>query len=355
MAASLRAVTHEWIQPEREAAVSLIESGIERTLSPPRQRAGERRCGGSRVDDLTGDRGRGRAGPGARRRSCSPGSGKVEGRYLRSTLETARWGALPGRRQRARRDGRVGRMVTIDTIRHEGILEDQGRDPVAYFGRHGIARGACSRTRAPWRHPAASTTARASSRPDRCARRRAGRHPARGRARARPARALRRRLQPPRGRRRARRLDFTPVRRADDGFRGYLPVSRQLRAEFPLDPYMGIMGVAGDEPTSARASASARACSCRSESRREVLHRRPARRARGRVALEAPLRATFRLTVLPTGPRRDPVVAHYWVARARLDEPMRRSLGESLAYLGEELGMPRALAFAHLAQRAVCS
>ena len=27
---------------------------------------------------------------------------------------------------------------------------------------------------------------------------------------------------------------------------------------------------------------------------------------------------------------------------------MRRSLRESLAYLGEELGMPRALAFAHL-------
>jgi hypothetical protein len=28
---------------------------------------------------------------------------------------------------------------------------------------------------------------------------------------------------------------------------------------------------------------------------------------------------------------------------------MRRSLRESLTYLGEELGMPRALAFAHLA------
>ena len=69
----------------------------------------------------------------------------------------------------------------------------------------------------------------------------------------------------------------------------------------------------------------------------------------GAFALEAPLRATFRLTVMPARVRaatRD--VAGYWVARSRLDDTMRRALDESLAYLAEELGMPRALAFAHL-------
>ena len=30
-------------------------------------------------------------------------------------------------------------QVTINTVSHEGILEDQGRDPVAFFGRHGVA------------------------------------------------------------------------------------------------------------------------------------------------------------------------------------------------------------------------
>jgi acetamidase/formamidase len=32
-----------------------------------------------------------------------------------------------------------GETVTVDTISHEGILEDQGRDPLAYFGGHGVA------------------------------------------------------------------------------------------------------------------------------------------------------------------------------------------------------------------------
>jgi len=31
-----------------------------------------------------------------------------------------------------------GESVTIDTVSHEGILEDQGRDPVTYFGEHGV-------------------------------------------------------------------------------------------------------------------------------------------------------------------------------------------------------------------------
>lgn len=33
-----------------------------------------------------------------------------------------------------------GQTVTIDTVSHEGILEDQGRNPVEYFGGHGVAQ-----------------------------------------------------------------------------------------------------------------------------------------------------------------------------------------------------------------------
>ncbi|MBK0296144.1 hypothetical protein IAE22_28195, partial [Bacillus sp. S34] len=31
-----------------------------------------------------------------------------------------------------------GTEVTIDTVSHEGVLPDQGSDPVAFFGRHGV-------------------------------------------------------------------------------------------------------------------------------------------------------------------------------------------------------------------------
>ena len=31
-----------------------------------------------------------------------------------------------------------GAVVTIDTLSHEGILEDQGRDPTAFFGTRGV-------------------------------------------------------------------------------------------------------------------------------------------------------------------------------------------------------------------------
>jgi acetamidase/formamidase len=35
---------------------------------------------------------------------------------------------------------RSGETVTVDAVSHEGILEDQGRDPLSWFGAHGVAR-----------------------------------------------------------------------------------------------------------------------------------------------------------------------------------------------------------------------
>jgi len=142
---------------------------------------------------------------------------------------------------------------------------------------------------------------------------------------------------------------FTPVRRSEDGYRGYLPVSRQLRAEFPLDPCMGIMGVAGDELTFSEGLGVGSSLFLPVLAPGAKFFAGDPHYVReGAFALEAPLRATFRLTVQRGTPAAEPRVAGYWVERARLDETMRRSLDESLAYLAEELGMPRALAFAHL-------
>lgn len=35
---------------------------------------------------------------------------------------------------------RSGRTILIDVLSHEGLLEDQGRDPISWFGEHGVRR-----------------------------------------------------------------------------------------------------------------------------------------------------------------------------------------------------------------------
>lgn len=48
------------------------------------------------------------------------------------------WGFLPNRDAKAVRSVPSGALVTFDTVSHEGILEDQGRDPVRYFASKGV-------------------------------------------------------------------------------------------------------------------------------------------------------------------------------------------------------------------------
>ncbi|MEY9775512.1 acetamidase/formamidase family protein [Arthrobacter sp. MW3 TE3886] len=59
--------------------------------------------------------------------------------YLPSAKENVLWGALPCAGDRPVLSIDPGADVTIDTISHEGILEDQGRDPLAFFGSHGVS------------------------------------------------------------------------------------------------------------------------------------------------------------------------------------------------------------------------
>jgi acetamidase/formamidase len=59
--------------------------------------------------------------------------------YLASTLDTVVWGVLPAEGDPYAAEMRSGETITIDTLSHEGVLEDQGRDPRAFFGRFGVA------------------------------------------------------------------------------------------------------------------------------------------------------------------------------------------------------------------------
>ncbi|MGC2517777.1 MAG: acetamidase/formamidase family protein [Burkholderiales bacterium] len=58
--------------------------------------------------------------------------------YVPTTPETARWGSLSNTDSKPVLSVPSGSVVTIDTVSHEGILEDQGKDPVKYFGQYGI-------------------------------------------------------------------------------------------------------------------------------------------------------------------------------------------------------------------------
>lgn len=83
------------------------------------------------------------AGRGSGRYSgvLQPGKGRIRGDvYLGSDTDDVLWGYVPSVHADAVARVRSGRTITIDSVSHEGILEDQGRDPVAYFAEHGVRR-----------------------------------------------------------------------------------------------------------------------------------------------------------------------------------------------------------------------
>lgn len=69
-----------------------------------------------------------------------PGRGPIRSSvYLSADPNQVLWGRLPCENDAPVLTISPGTEVTIDTISHEGIHEDQGRDPVAFFGRFGVA------------------------------------------------------------------------------------------------------------------------------------------------------------------------------------------------------------------------
>ena len=69
-----------------------------------------------------------------------PRSGDMPGdSYLSAEPENTLWGRLPCAADEPRTAVRPGDVITVDTLSHEGILEDQGRDPHDFFARYGIA------------------------------------------------------------------------------------------------------------------------------------------------------------------------------------------------------------------------
>lgn len=71
------------------------------------------------------------------------GSGTITGdHYVPCDPAEVLWGRLPCADDEPLLTLDPGATVTIDTLSHEGLLEDQGSDPVAWFGAHGVPREA---------------------------------------------------------------------------------------------------------------------------------------------------------------------------------------------------------------------
>jgi acetamidase/formamidase len=66
------------------------------------------------------------------------GDGPIRGAYLPSTTDDVLWGRLPCAADAAVLSVEPGAEITVDTLSHEGILEDQGRDPRAFFAPYGV-------------------------------------------------------------------------------------------------------------------------------------------------------------------------------------------------------------------------
>ena len=68
-----------------------------------------------------------------------PGRGPRRGVYVPSVPGNVLWGRLPNRDTEPSVVVASGAVVTLDTVSHEGILEDQGKDPRGYFSGFGVA------------------------------------------------------------------------------------------------------------------------------------------------------------------------------------------------------------------------
>lgn len=323
-----------------------------------------------------------------------PGRGELPGdHYLPSTPDTVLWGRLPCGADAPVLRIAAGDTVTIDTVSHEGILEDQGKDPRTYFAGHGVAEDDVL-------EDAAAIAAALSRDPSAD-----GPHIVTGPIAvdgAEPGDLLKitvERLVPraPYGvisnrhgkgalvgvlpRSEGSVSVFTPVERRETGLVGVLPVRHggDRVVEFPLAPFLGTMGVAvaGDErPHSVPPGLHGGNIDIKLLTEGTALYL-PVQVAGalayvgdphfaqgdGEVALtalEAPLRATLRFEVIPQATARaefgdvsGPLVrtADYLVPTGLdvdLNEAMRKCVRAAIDLISARWGMDEHLAYAYL-------
>ncbi|HZG70534.1 MAG TPA: acetamidase/formamidase family protein, partial [Chondromyces sp.] len=300
-----------------------------------------------------------------------------------------------------------GDTVTFDTVSHEGLLEDQGRDPVKFFGKFGVEKDEVLDdaiaiadsdiehdfdTHGP--HIVTGPIAIEGAEPGDVLKVEilslTPRVPYGVISNRHYKGALPGEFPENEGRKEGASAEhpelynnvstFTPVERINDRLYGVLPVEGGEDVRFPLKPFMGLMGVAPNTnekvssipPIETGGNIDINELGVGStlylpiQVKEGLFFTGDPHFAQGDgevslTAWEASLRATFRLTVLksdnPSIPRngefKQPFAEteDYWIPIGLdedLDEAMKESVRESIGFLNEKLGMDRATAFAYL-------
>jgi acetamidase/formamidase len=327
--------------------------------------------------------------------------------YVPSTPESVTWGYLPNRDAKPVLTVPSGSVVVFDTVSHEGILEDQGRNPVKYFGGHGIGEQHVLKD--------AAAIAASSIEHDFI---KAGPHIVTGPIAiesAEPGDVLlveTLKLQPrvpygvvsnrhgkgalvgefpetekPDPNASSERPElyrnvsiFTPVRKIHNQWYGVMHNRNQEEIWFPVHPFMGIMGIAPNSsaqihsvpPDAHGGNLDIAKLGIRSKLYLPVQvkgalfyvgdpHNSQGDGEVALTALEQPLRGTFRLTVLKPGDPRLPFktamtkpfgeTEAFWIPiglNEDLDEAMKDAVRQAIKFLSERLNVDRATALAYM-------
>ncbi|WP_369139626.1 acetamidase/formamidase family protein [Modestobacter versicolor] len=131
---------HQHPRPDPEVAAALLERGLGRRAFVQAALT----TGAVMAAGVAAASSASASGPGDVRMPgevLQPGVGPIDGDvYLPSRTEEVLWGYLPRTTDAPVARVRSGQTITIDTVSHEGLLEDQGRDPVAWFAGKGVPR-----------------------------------------------------------------------------------------------------------------------------------------------------------------------------------------------------------------------
>ncbi len=329
--------------------------------------------------------------------------------YVPSTVDTIEWGYLPNATARPLLTVPSGATVVFDTLSHEGLLEDQGRDALGYFRSQGVPahqvlKDAIAITRSPLPHDFAKDgphivtgpVAVAGAKPGDVLKvevlavtprvpygvisNRHGKGALPGEFPEGPKPEPDASASEPQKYRNV--SVFTPIRKArHGGWEGVMKNARGEEIRFPTAPFMGVMGVAAatDQPVhSVPPGVYGGNMDVKDLGAGTVVylpvfvdganfytgdpHMAQANGEVALTALEHSMRATFRLTLLKRGDPRIPSASgsldkpfgetrDYWIAiglHPDLDEAMKDAVREAMRFLHEQLGMDRAVALAYM-------
>lgn len=326
--------------------------------------------------------------------------------YVPSTLNTITWGYLPNKDAKPVLSVASGSTVTFDTVSHEGLLEDQGRDAEKFFTSKGVNAAfildeAKAITQSTLNHDFEKDGPHIVTGPIEIKGAKPGdvlkvevlkveprvpygvisnRHGKGALPGEFPKKTPQVGASADNPERYGNVSVFTPIEKNASGdYEGVLQTDSGSSIRFPLSPFMGLMGVAAN--TSEKVHSVPPALYGGNIDINELgagstvyypvqvdgalFYTGDSHFAQGDgevalTALEASARATFKFTLLKAG--KDPVPgkkieqplaenAEFWITPgldADLDEAMKKSTREAIRFLNQEYGIDESIAYAYL-------